>query len=321
MNILMEENNLNKYFKELKNKNVCIVSAFASGTEKKLEFMLKGVNKVELIVGTINSFSSPSFFDYCSLLESNDINLWVDFGYQNAIHWKLYLIEPDVVIVGSANFTNTGLSLARDTCVLIKDINLFSSYKKEVEKLKSSKNVFNFKDEKFNGMLEQYRISHRKMQASLARVVQFASVKDWLSDESNQLLPVFVWEHLHSKETLKVGYGLINRDNPDLPKDDIRDFFTLKCERSQLIYEQGDVVLCMNNKGEGIDFYSFDRIINVNGTNYMYSYKRKKYLRPFSLGDVKKKIKSSIDEWRDGEKNAFMLDRNKLEKLFMNDLS
>src|SRR3546814_13962083 len=51
--------------------------------------------------------------------------LWVDFRGQRSIHWKLYLIAPKTVIIGSANLTGMGLDLTRDTCVVVKNQSLY----------------------------------------------------------------------------------------------------------------------------------------------------------------------------------------------------
>ncbi len=121
MKILTSEENLNEFLEGLQNKDVVIISAFASGTEEVVDALLNQGNKLELLIGTINSFSSPEFFEHCKKIADDRFSMSIDFRYQNSIHWKLYLVKPDTVIIGSANFTTKGLSLERDTCVALND--------------------------------------------------------------------------------------------------------------------------------------------------------------------------------------------------------
>jgi len=62
MEILDTNNNLIDYLSKLKGKKITIVTAFASGTESIIRDLI-GSNDVELIVGSINSFSSPIFIE------------------------------------------------------------------------------------------------------------------------------------------------------------------------------------------------------------------------------------------------------------------
>lgn len=294
MKILKNTDNLHSVLKNIDNKVITIVSAFASGTESVVDLLIKNNNKLRLIIGTINSFSSPDFFDHClQHIDNENFSLCVDFGYQNSIHWKLYLIEPDTVIIGSANFTNIGLSLSRDTCVVIENSLLLNSYKEEISSIIESKNVIEYRRNDFSTYLEKYRSIHRRMQTSLIRSIQSKDLNEWLEDESNQLLPVFIWDSLHSKNTIKEAHEL-NDDS----ESELRDFFTYKADREKLPYEQGDMVLCLKDNGSYIDFYSFDRIIIKDNLHYIYSYKRPRYSRPFLLNDkLKKEIKERVATW------------------------
>ncbi|MFA0621421.1 hypothetical protein AB4588_21210, partial [Vibrio sp. 10N.222.49.A4] len=60
MKIIEQYSELGQIFDAVNDSKITIVSAFASGTES----IVKGLtarNNVELIVGTINSFSSPKY--------------------------------------------------------------------------------------------------------------------------------------------------------------------------------------------------------------------------------------------------------------------
>ena len=302
MQLLDTEQNLEGFLKGLNGRKICIVTAFASGTEDLIDLLVENNNVIDLIVGTINSFSSPRFFDHCLSINDRNLSLFVDFRYQNSTHWKLYLIDPNVVIIGSANFTNIGVGLFRDTCVAIKNSNLYQSYMKEVSKIKASHGVIGKHDsEKFNSELEIYRLNHRRMQAGLARSNRYRNGNEWLEDESNQIIPLFIWDSRHSKETIETAHELIEANESNISRTDIRDFFTYECDEGDIPYEQGDVVLCANSKGSYIDFYTFDRIMNKDGLYYIYSYKRKRYTYPFKLKDLKNGIKKRVPDWHEEE--------------------
>jgi hypothetical protein len=302
MVILGKDNCLASYLKSLRGKKISIVTAFANGTEDVIDILLKNQNAIELVVGTINSFSSPKFIDHCLDIDHEAFRLFVDFGYHNSTHWKLYLVDPDKVIIGSANLTNTGLSLLRDTCVVIEDHELHANYKKEISKLKKFGSVIDSKDsKKFGDYFDKYRSNHRRMQSGLARATHYDNVLEWLGDEANQLIPLFIWGSRYTKETVEIAHDLIDKDDDRVSRSDIRDFFTYECVQGELPYEQGDVVLCANSKGSYVDFYSFDRIISDGDINYIYSYKRKRYPRPFKLNDIKSEIKERVPKWYEYE--------------------
>ena len=302
MKILNNEENLASFLEEIREQEVTIVAAFASGTESVVDLLLDHGNRLELFVGTINSFSSPAFFDHCKSIKNDNFSLLVDFRYQNSIHWKLYLIQPETVIIGSANFTNTGLSLVRDTCVVIEDKALLESYMKELTAIKSSNNVVSCDGVHFDSHLQKYRENHRRMQAGRARSVREGDGNEWLSAEENQLLPVFIWDSRHTKDTIEEAQKLLQQDSDEEPASMLRDFFTYNGGEADLPYSQGDLVLCMNSKGSYADFYSFDRILNDDQINYIYSYKKKRYTRPFRLSnEIKSEIKNRVGDWYERE--------------------
>lgn len=45
-----------------------------------------------MVVGTINSFTSPNFIERCGSEAGSNLSLWVDLRYHESVHWKLYLI-------------------------------------------------------------------------------------------------------------------------------------------------------------------------------------------------------------------------------------
>lgn len=319
MKILNSEKNLASYLGQIRGSEITIITAFASGTEDDVDLLLKNDNKLELIIGTINSFSSPDFMEYCVSNENKNLSLYVDFGYQESIHWKLYLINPETVIIGSANFTKTGLSLLRDTCLVINDEDLLKKYKKELVSLKASSNVVGCNHEDFHDHFKKYRESHRRMQAGRARIVQAISVEKWLGEEENQLIPVFIWEYYHTKDEESKAHKLLEESSGESSVSMLRDWFTLECNESNVPYKQGDVVLCMKSSGnvKQMDFFTFDRILHEDGRCYIYSYRQKHYMRPFRLTDeIKKEIKNIVGVWY--ERDIIELKKSEIQSLAKN---
>lgn len=314
MKILTSEENLNEFLEGLQNKDVVIISAFASGTEEVVDTLLNQGNKLELLIGTINSFSSPDFFEHCKKIADDRFSMSIDFRYQNSIHWKLYLVKPDTVIIGSANFTTKGLSLERDTCVALNDKNLLEKYLTKFDEIKSLKDVLSRDDERFEVWMQAYREVHRRMQFSRVRTVHSGTVSEWLADEENQLIQLFIWEAKHTKSTTKEAHRILRREVDKSPASILREFFTWNEEEGGIPYKQGDLVLCIDSNGSYPNFYSFDRIILKNGTNYIYSYKQKRYARPFRLEkELKRAIKNRAKYWF--ERNITEIHRNEIEAL------
>lgn len=86
MERLDTENDLENFLLGQCERSITIVSAFASGTVGLLE-SIAAKNDVEVIVGTINAFTSPKFIDEARKLLRR--RLWVDFRGNSSIHWKL----------------------------------------------------------------------------------------------------------------------------------------------------------------------------------------------------------------------------------------
>lgn len=318
MNILEEEHNLESYLLSFKNRNITIVSAFASKTEDLAKSLIAKNKSLHLIIGTINAFSSPKFIEYCSQLTYNNktnqrFSFYVDFGYSKSIHWKIYLISPNITVIGSANFTNIGIQLKRDTCVAIEDKGLYESYISKVDNLTNRQKLITPNNRLFKKEFENYVLLHRRNQSAMAGIKRYSSVRDWLNDETNQGLPVFIWGRTHTKEEKKIFGDLLGSTTPHYTMEDVRDHFSYTSSIEEMPYKIGDVVLCSRSDGEHLGFFVFDHIVSKNGINYIYSYKRKTYHRPFNISEIKPSLKESIPSLFD--EGVTFIDRYKIEEL------
>ncbi|KAF1051197.1 MAG: hypothetical protein GAK43_02512 [Stenotrophomonas maltophilia] len=297
MQILDNRNDLAGFLGQQRDKRITIVTAFAAGTEALVERLREAGNRLDIVVGTINSFTSPDFIEYCIGEASDALSLSVDFRYQRSVHWKLYLIEPDIVVLGSANFTEIGVGLSRDNAVVVQDATLYNDYLARVLELKTTEGVLPVGDtEAFDAELETYRWNHRRMQAGLARTAQYLDGESWLGDESNQSIPLFIWYSDHSEDSESTAERHL-RTSSGVDWDDVREFFTYECAEGALPYEEGDVVLTARVNGSHIGFYTFDRILYRDGTYFIYSYRKKRYPAPFNLDDTKDGLKDEIPRW------------------------
>lgn len=298
MEILDHENTLAAYLEKQHGKRITIVSAFASSTEALVDALRQNGNQLELIVGTINSFTAPDFIEHCASEADTNLALWVDFRYQQSVHWKLYLIEPDIVILGSANFTQIGVSLVRDTCVVMADAALYQAYLAKVEQLKASERVLACaQSTAFDDALDDYKLNHRRMQAGLARTSQYLDGESWLGEESNQSIPLFVWYSDHSAAAEREARQHLNTSSDGVDWSDVKEFFTYECAEGVLPYEEGDVVLTARCNGTHIGFYTFDRILYRDGVYYIYAYRKKRYTMPFKLEGTRERLKDVIPVW------------------------
>lgn len=298
MEILDNESDLAAYLGGQRQRRITLVSAFASSTESLVDSLLQNGNQLEVVIGTINSFTSPDFIEHCSSEAGPNLSLWVDFRYHQSVHWKLYLIEPDIVILGSANFTQIGVSLVRDTCVVLSDASLYQAYLTKVELIKSSARVLSCTNaEEFEGALESYKVAHRRMQAGLARTAQFLDGESWLAEESNQSIPLFIWESAHTAKSRGKAQEHLSASSDGVAWSEVKDFFTYECDEGELSYEEGDVVLTARSDGAYIGFYTFDRILYRDGVYYIYAYRKKRYSVPFKLEGVKKRLKAAVPNW------------------------
>ncbi|MCY1490107.1 hypothetical protein D9M68_238530 [compost metagenome] len=298
MEILDYEDSLETYLGELSGKKITMVSAFASGTEPLIDTLIENDNQLDIVVGTINSLTSPDFIEHCVNEANPALALSVDFRYQASVNWKLYLIEPDIVIVGSANLTQVGVSLVRDTCVVIADATLYEAYLAKVQALKGTDGVLACNNSQaFEDALESYREHHRRMQAGLTRTAHYLDSESWLEDDTNQSIPLFIWYSDHSQQSEDEARKYLKSSSDGVAWDDVREFFTYECAEGALPYEEGDVVLTARCNGSHIGFYTFDRILYRDGTYYIYAYRKKRYTQPFKLEGDRELLKEAIPKW------------------------
>jgi hypothetical protein len=316
MKILDQTNNLGNVLTEVKNKEVTIVSAFASKTEWIINTLLDNGNKVHLVIGTINNFSDPAFIEHCVHLAKKNKNLkfHVDFRIAQSIHWKLYLITPNKVIIGSANLTNIGVNLKRDTCVSIRNRELFSEYENKIKELTQLSKVISVDNQAFENELETYKSQHRRFQAYLSSNITVRNtLEEWLGSELNHQILLFIWDSDHTEIERKQGRHIFQdlmeeEANDNTPN--LRDFFT----DGNSPFNEGDSVLCMNSNGSYADFYTFDRIIYKDDIYWFFSFRQARYNRPFQITlSIEKKIKENVENWY--EQEQISLNYQELTKL------
>ena len=211
MEIIGINNNLDNFLRDVKNSRVDIAVAFASKTEKVIDALTANGNEVFFIVGTINCFSDPVFIRHCQEIaqENPKLNLAVDFRYDDSIHWKVYLISPDIVVIGSANLTVTGLSMMRDTAVLIEDTNLYNNYQALLSNLRNIKNVVALADNRFDIFLSEYEKKHRlPIPTRNIRSGQLPSFTEWFARDESQGLPILIWDQDFDDEYRNTFVGM-----------------------------------------------------------------------------------------------------------------
>ena len=217
MEIIGADNNLEKFLLSVSNSRVDIAVAFASKTERVIDTLIANGNEVFLMVGTINCFSDPVFFRHCQELaqENPRLNLAVDFRYENSIHWKVYLVSPNIIVIGSANLTKNGLSMLRDTAVRIEDENLYKKYLKILSNLRRNKDVVASAGVRFSGLLDEYEKDHHSSpQTPSFQNKEVPSFAKWLTRDESQFLPLLMWERDFHVEEL---YEYKNEVVPKLP--------------------------------------------------------------------------------------------------------
>jgi PLD-like domain len=303
MKLLTQDDNLDAYLRSQKNKSVRIVTAFVGGTEGLIQQMIRAKCNVELIVGTINYFSSPKFLKAMAKKDSG-VKLYVDFRGGNSVHWKLALIGPATVVIGSANLTKRGVGLHRDTCVVIEDEPLHRSYVKMIGALKMHPQVVSSRHHSFDGLLADYRTKHDQMQRGLAlgqaSAAKTQSLEDWLANDANQQITSYIWSEDHTDEARKTARTIVKdasrvakKTGASIKVDSkIREFFTYDEQPRKPPFERGDIVLCCNERGSYMDFYTFDivergTIMGHDGCKYdgyyMISLRQPRYKRLFDF--------------------------------------
>ena len=196
MEIIGTDNNLENFLLSVSNSRVDIAVAFATKAERVIDVLIDNGNEVFLTVGTINCFSDPVFFRHCQELaqENPRLNLAVDFRYESSIHWKVYLVYPDIVVIGSANLTQNGLSMVRDTAVRIEDKNLYKKYLKIFSNLRRNVNVVASNDTGFDEFLDEYeKLHHIRPQTPSFQNVEVPNFATWLTRDESQFLLLLMW--------------------------------------------------------------------------------------------------------------------------------
>ena len=321
MKILDEQENLWEVLSSFSNRKITIVTAFVSKTSGEVEELIKQNNTVELILGSINAFSPPSFIEKIATLNSSQCTLYVDFRYENSTHWKLYLIEPNIVIIGSANFTKAGLDLHRDTCIHTENAELYREYMDKVKDLTQKKEVLKTDEPSFAAAFSEYKRKHKKFRKQYENVNLPSSIAKWLWSEDSQSIPIFVWCNYHGRDSIETASKIVKEEkaeqNVELDASkELRDFFTLEKGEEIFPYKEGDTVLCMNHNGAYIGFYTFDSIVEDDGVMYMLSFKKadRKYKRPFNLSaQLRMNLKAKARQLH--EKGTIELNREQIIEL------
>jgi hypothetical protein len=318
---------LETYLCSVKNTRIDIAVAFASKTESLIETMLKNGNRVNLVLGTINYFSDPVFIRHCQLIAQKNhsqLDFAVDFRRNESIHWKVYLIAPKTVIIGSPNLTMTGISMQRDTAVAISDVRLYKTYLSLIAELTRNNRIVDCCDSRFEDLLSDYKEQHRRFLPgtvdqgfSKRRPVTPPSLAKWLKQDVAQILPVFIWDDdLTSKERRlfkekirpKVDAALGDTDN---------DVYIIGCyegsERRQH-YRNDDIILTVKSNGGYVYFEQAVFVIYGAGNWWLCGIRNKRFSKPFALTtDVKKAMKKYIRHRIQDDKSY--LDSNDLRKL------
>lgn len=267
------------------NKKISIVSAFASHTEMIVEQLLEDDNiELELIISTIDAFNSIDFIKFCQQKAQNcdKFSFYVDFRYNQSIHWKLYLIqpetEPEKVIIGSANFTNTGISLTRDTCVMIQNKKLYADYLVDVEQLKQLPEVVKSSDQKFDRYLQNYKTLHQSItKASIPTLANYLAINPLIE------LGLLVWDSYLSDEDEQVAEEVVAIEHPTIKFDMNRDCLLVE-KKYEKDFSVNQLILCMNNQGKEIEFFYCLGIYPSQSQKDVFLFNfSKKAIRPFKL--------------------------------------
>ncbi len=309
MERLGTENDLENFLLMQRERSITIVSAFASGTVGLLK-SIAAKNDVEVIVGTINAFTSPPFIDEARKLLRR--RLWVDFRGNTSIHWKLYLISPNIVVIGSANFTKQGVGMCRDTCVVIRDSSLYDEYQQQIKVLKSDSQVLDGEHLGFDDALARHRDQHNRSQAALQmahqdsqtgsqnRANRVPSFDTW-AQQGFLTIPLFVWDQNHTQEAKDEATRIVYEqdDVPDASERTgsevrpYRDFLTDASLGLKPPFDPNTIVLATKANGAYMRFMQLDVIVRKAdlGLDFMIERRKLRYQQPFKITPV---IKAAI---------------------------
>lgn len=316
MHILNDDETLSQYLSEVKDQNIYIVSAFANGTEDIIKKLIDQNKHVELIIGTINAFSDINFIDFCVEQAKNNKNFdfYVDFRYENSVHWKLYTVSPNLIIIGSANLTIKGLSLSRDTCISVKNQILYNDYLKKIDELKNIPEVVNSKSSDFSKKLKKYKEVHKKTASCHIYNFPELSLKEWLNSEHCYDLPLFIWDSYLSEDQVDYITTEVEQISPNQKFDPDKQCLLIDGEDKE-DYPQGCIILAMNKNGNYISFFKCDVIIPDSSSTDLFLIDFSETTKdPFKLEpNIKRNLKKKASKWYSNDKHQ--LSRKDLKEL------
>lgn len=316
--ILDQERPLDLVLGSIKNSKIDIAVAFASKAEGLIETLLKNGNSVSLLIGTINNFTDPVFLRYCQYMvkiKSARLNVFVDFRGNRSIHWKLYLFDIDKIIIGSANMTSTGISMVRDTAIILQDAQLRQEYLNRILKIKRDyqEEILHINHRNFEQKLTEYEISHRDTFSAMLQHTSSAKSQEvissnflnWVQNEDSQIIPLFIWGRQVTEEEEKYFNQHVapnvTQDQAHLIKLYIIGAYEGTSKRQE--YRSGEIVLTLNSSGHHIGFHLIDFIMYANGMWWLCGVSKKSFKEPFLLTtELKKLIRQKRYEWIEKDK-------------------
>jgi len=304
--ILDGTTSLEMTLRSIKNSKVNIAVAFASKVEALIDVLLENGNTISLLVGTINNFTDPAFIRYCqnlSKIKPAKISIFVDFRGDNSIHWKLYLTGINTVIIGSSNLTSIGVSMKRDTAVVIQDATLHQSYLTKMILLKRDypNDILHSQHAQFEQRLNEYELIHRKTfgqmlasRTSISDLKPTASIDflDWIAQEKSHIVPLFIWGREVTDEEQRIFeqkvIPLISKNS-----ESIGEFYIVGAyeeTREKQNYHNGEVILMMKSNGTHIKFDLIDIMTYAQGNWWLCGLKSHPVNKPFTLTSALKNI-------------------------------
>jgi phosphatidylserine/phosphatidylglycerophosphate/cardiolipin synthase-like enzyme len=317
MKIFETNNSLDSFLRLVKNKRVDITVAFASKTEAVIESLLDNGNEVHLTVGTINCFSDPVFFKTCQEIASNNpnLNLTIDFRYDSSIHWKVYLISPNIVIIGSSNLTTIGLSMRRDTAVRIKNSKLYQQYMENISNLRADNEVVAWDGERFEELLSAYEKQHHKTNPTrnppIGKTLSFTA---WFAREESQSLPLYLSDCDFTEEEMSEFEEIVSTLKPENTDTNSTGHYPIGICYKKSSYVEGAWLLRASHTGASPAFHLIHTIKHHNKKWWLCGIKRR-IQKPFSVSDtnLKQAIIKLAPTWYENGKTY--LDSSDLQNL------
>lgn len=319
MKVIDAETTLKTQIGDVRNTTIRIVTTYVTDVLETLQELVDRNCRVEIVVGTMDCFNHPKHLAEIGALPG--VKLRVDFRRQYSVHWKLYLIEPFDVIIGIPNFTGRGLETSRDIAVVINDPTSYGEFEQRINALLKTDRVIKFGTDEYEHEIKQYEADfehaqhHRRAAAAAGSML---SVSDWLADERNQELKLYVWEEFHSKAEKKRARRMAvqGRKAAGMPKSarsPVREFFTTPQRRAP--FKAGDVVMCCKTGGAYMGFFRLDLIERgEDGLLYMIDMKSSRAACLFDVREAKARIAGYLQEKK--LTGAVTLPRSALLELF-----